>query len=117
MSDLLPPSPPPSTAAEAPCGMGCKCFRSGDERSLGILAERRRDSVRDATGALRAKERFLPGGVHMQSSRAAWPEAFRKACGALAGTLTVSRLSATRCWSRKLSSTSPSRTVNISSKS
>ena len=47
-------------------------------------------SVRVATGWLTArKNSSWPGGEHMHRRRAGLPEALVKACGALAGTLTV----------------------------
>jgi len=49
--------------------------------------------------------------------RAAVSDALRKACGALAGTLTVSPVRIADVTPRKVSSISPSRRVNVSSKS
>lgn len=53
----------------------------------------------------------------MHSIRTGAPEALRKWCGALAGTLIVVPANATCFSPRKVNSISPSRTVNISSKS
>src|SRR4051812_35206528 len=66
---------------------------------------------------MRVKYSSWPAGVHMHSMRAGAPEALRKLCGALAGILTVDP-AGTVCFSpRKVNSISPSRMVNISSKS
>ncbi len=53
----------------------------------------------------------------MHSSHAGRSETLRKACGALAGTLTVSPARATEGAPRNVTSASPSSTRNISSKS
>src|ERR1035441_5377558 len=92
--------------------------RFRDECRLGGLVERRRCLGPGGHGRADLEKNFsCPEGEHMQSSRAGWPEALVKACGALAGTLTVWPARATMCSPRKVSSTSPSSTVNISSKS
>jgi len=58
-----------------------------------------------------------PAGAHMHSSRTGLSEALVNACGALAGTLMVWPARATMVSPRNVTWTSPSRTVNISSKS
>ena len=63
------------------------------------------------------EELLLACGRADTSSRAACSETFRKTCGALAGTLIVSPAVATALTPRNVSSISPSRMVNISSKS
>jgi hypothetical protein len=80
-------------------------------------------SVRLGGGAVRAstespiamKNSSCPGGVHMQSIRAAPPEIFLKKCGAFAGTLIVEPARIIDFWPRKVNSSSPSSNVNISS--
>ena len=75
-------------------------------------------SVRVATGAPTARNIFsCPGGEQIHSRRAGRPEELVKACGALAGTWTVSPARAIVRSPRKVSSTSPSSTLNVSSKS
>ena len=56
-------------------------------------------------------------GAHMHSSRDGVPAALVNECGALAGTLTVSPARAVMVRPRNVTSTSPSKMVNISSKS
>ena len=59
--------------------------------------------VRVVTGSPTARKKFsCPGGEQMHSSRAGWPEVLVKACGALAGTLTVSPALAISCSPRKV---------------
>src|SRR5512133_318922 len=75
-------------------------------------------SVRCATGTPTSlKNSSWPAGEQRQSNRAGRSDTFRKTCGALAGTLIVSPAVATALTPRHVSSISPSRTVNISSKS
>src|SRR5471030_2743871 len=75
-------------------------------------------SVRCATGTPTSlKNSSWPAGEQRQSSRAGRSKTFRKTCGALAGTLIVSPAVATALTPRNVSSISPSRMVNISSKS
>lgn len=97
---------------------GRERLRLCDEFSLSFFVERRGRLGPRPRGLTDFGEKLLlSGGAQRQSKRTASAEAFRKLCGALAGTLTVSPAFATRCWPRKVSSTSPSSTVNISSKS
>jgi hypothetical protein len=63
------------------------------------------------------KNSSCPEGEHMHSRRAGPSLALRNECGAFAGMLIVSPLRATIVSPRKVNSTSPSSTVNISSKS
>src|SRR6516162_5625689 len=63
------------------------------------------------------KNSSCPAGVHMQSRRAGLSELFLKAWGAFAGMFTVDPALALCALPRKVSSISPSRIVNISSKS
>src|SRR5262245_4131969 len=74
--------------------------------------------VRASTGSpIVMKNSSCPGGVHMQSIRAAPPEIFLKKCGAFAGTLIVEPARMIDFWPRTVNSSSPSSNVNISSKS
>ena len=95
-----------------------ECDRLGDERARGGIVERgwRLGSVRDRHADL-LEELLLACGEQRHSSRAGRSETFRKTCGALAGTLIVSPAVATALTPRNVTSISPSRTVNISSKS
>src|SRR5271154_3237802 len=75
-------------------------------------------SVRVATGwPTRRKNSSCPDGAHMHSNRDSLSPALVNACGALAGTLMVSPARATSVSPRKVTWTSPSSPVNISSKS
>src|ERR1700689_3842745 len=74
--------------------------------------------VRVATGwPTRVKNSSCPDGAHRHSNRDGVAAVLVNACGALAGTLMVSPARAISVWPRKVTWTSPSRTVNISSKS
>src|SRR6202034_2082875 len=74
--------------------------------------------VRVATGwPTRVKNSSCPDGAHRHSNRDGMAAVLVNACGALAGTLMVSPARAISVWPRKVTWTSPSRTVNISSKS
>src|ERR1700722_846219 len=75
-------------------------------------------SVRVATGwPTRVKNFSCPEGAHIHSNRDGVSAALVNECGALAGTLMVSPARATSVSPRKVTWTSPSSTVNISSKS
>jgi hypothetical protein len=64
-----------------------------------------------------AKNFSCPGGEHMHNNRAGCCEMFLNTCGALAGTLNDSPALAVVVSPRSVTSTVPSRTLNISSKS
>src|SRR3712207_4879231 len=109
----------PPKAPEAPSGIGGQV--------LGILRRtppvqprqaRGGAAVRPSTGTPTVrKNSSCPAGEHTHSSRAGRSEALANECGALAGMLTVSLARTVDFSPRKVTSTSPSRTVNISSKS
>jgi hypothetical protein len=65
----------------------------------------------------RHKELLLSSGRTHASIRAGVPDAFLKACGALAGMFTVDPARTVDVSPRKVNSSSPSSSVNISSKS
>ena len=88
------------------------------KRRLGGLVElggRRSPAINgDADGHENSSS---PDGEHMHNSRAGRSEALVNECGALAGMLRVSPARTVDFSPRKVTSISPSRMVNISSKS
>ena len=89
-----------------------------DGRRLGLARPGAGGSVRVATGFLtRVKNSSWPDGAHRHSSRAGTVPAFVNECGAFTGTLIVSPARSTAVSPRKVACTSPSRTMNIFSKS
>ena len=97
---------------------GASAIALGDVRAGGGIVERRWSLGSGATGRPTClKNSSKPAGEQRHSSRAGRSETFRKTCGAWAGTLIVSPAVATALTPRNVNSISPSRMVNISSKS